>query len=736
MQSRRHEDFVSQSSFDRSRRNTDLAPDSYLMMSPRSKRSWSPRRVDGPRYSERALAGRRSSSLERRRYVGDGSRRVRSRSPPYMEPKRGRPLYNDDWVTDRDLPTPERRSRYEFFDDMNRKHDDVDSPARNEFGYVRGSSRRAIIDDKFEGRMLDSGMRELATQKSAVVGLYRSTGDVGSISETGRGSDLTSSSLNIGLDQLGKERVQYSDSRGAFPLDKYSTMKEYRDGEKSRAYQRDTSYSNLTTSRSKEPMSASHFKDYARTSPRKPRVDHLGYLGDIPLPRDNPPLNSTHVPEPLSRSRYEQRQHLDLGRDTDLDVNGDIARYREGGYSPPRTGHLDSSRLQPQIRERDDYLYPSSDIYQRTYLRERVDYNGRDILKPDMLDHVTQQAETSDFARRIMSSRSSLDHHPLTATDSIALSRSPVVKRESAPYLDTGSIHSRLGRKISREEEMSYMDMTQDHEREHSRVDYHLKHDAGSGSHKERTRSSPGFLYDTERLSLPERIHKMDGDDLFPYDSSSRYLKRKYTMDDEENMIPSRTTMARTDTVSRRHNRDFSDEGWIDQDSRGSDFAKRRDPAHGFSRRVDKDSDEWYSSHGPEDFMHDYPVKSYKYEDKYAKGYSRSGGRGGYYNSYHPNRRNTLPRWKNAPVRNEHDKKIDIYPSENEQYEDWASCGKSEPHEDSEEFKQLVHEFFLSFTKKLNENPSVRRRYMEQGQAGSLFCIVCGRRSVFLLTIS
>ncbi|KAI3734637.1 hypothetical protein L6452_14111 [Arctium lappa] len=732
MQSRRREDFDSQSNFSRSRRNTDLDPDSYLMMSPHSKRSWSPqRRIEGPPYSERVLGGHRSVSLERRRLVNnDDGRRIRSRSPPYMEAKRGRPIYSDDWVIDRDLQTPERRSRYEFFNHMDMKYDDVKSPTRNEFGYGRDSSRTAVIDDKFEGRRLDSGMREMASQKS-VMGLYRSTGDVGPTSTTESGRDLPSASLNIGLGQLGKERVRYPDVQGSYSFDKYTAMKQYGDGEKNMVHPRDTSYSNLTASRSKESMGASHLKDYAKTSPRKLRVDHLGYRGGIPLPRDNHnhPLNSVDIPEPLSHSRYEQRQqHLDLGRDPDLEINEDMARYRRETFS---SGHLDSLHLQPRTRERVDYLYPSDEIYEKMNLSERVDYNDRDMLKSNLL---AQRAETSDFARRNMSGRSSLDHlslEKLTATNNIGLSRSPAEKRESVQYLDTASVHSRLGRKIPREEEMPYMGMVQDREIEHMRVDHGYKRDVGTGSQKERMRSSPGFLYDTEeRLRLPERTHNREGHDLSLYDSSSRFLKRKYSMDDEENRITSRTITNRLNTVTRRQNREFSDEEWIDQDARGSYFTKRRDQPHGFSRRVDKGYDEadeeWFSSHDPDEHMHDHRTKSYKYEDKYAKGYSRSGSRGGY-NSYHPNRKHVVPKWKNASIRSENDKEVDMYSGENEQYENWTSGVKSEPHEGSKEFKQLVHDFFLSFTKKLNDTPGVRRRYMEQGRAGSLFCIVCGR---------
>ncbi|XP_024991797.1 uncharacterized protein LOC112525768 isoform X2 [Cynara cardunculus var. scolymus] len=700
MQSRRHEDFACQSSYGRIRRNTDLDPDSYLMMSPHSKGSWSPRRMEGPPYSGRVLGGHRSASLERRRLVDDGGRRIRSRSPPYMEAKRGRPFYSDDWVMDRDLPTPERRSRYEFFNHMDMKYDDVESPTRNEFGYGRDSSRTAIIDNKFEGRRLDSGIREMGSQKSAVMGMYRSTGDVGPTSTTESVRDLPSASLNIGLGQPGKERVRYPDAQGSYLFDKYTAMKQYGDGEKNMVHPRDAPYSNLTASRSKESIGASHFKDYARTSPRKSRVDHLGYRGGIPVHRDNHnhPLNPADIPDPLSHSRYEQRQRLDLGRDPDLNINEDMARYRRETFSSPRTGHLDSLCLQPRMRERVDYLYPSDDVYEKMNLSERVDYNDRDMLQSNLLNHATQRAETSDFACRNMSSRSSLDHlslEKLTATNNIGFSRSPAEKRESVQYLDTASVHSRLGRKISGEQEMPYTGMVQDREIEHIRVDHGYKRDVGTGSQKERMRSSPGVLYDTERLRLLERTHKREGHDLPPYDSSSRFLKRKYSMDDEENRITSRTITSRLNTVTRRQDREFSDEEWIDQDARGSYLAKRRDQTHGFSRRVDKAYDEadeeWFSSH-PEERMHDHRMKSYKYDDKYAKGYSRSGSRG-----------------------------------EHEQYESLASGVKSEPHEGSEEFKQLVHDFFLSFTKKLNDTPGVRRRYMEQGRAGSLFCVVCGR---------
>lgn len=52
---------------------------------------------------------------------------------------------------------------------------------------------------------------------------------------------------------------------------------------------------------------------------------------------------------------------------------------------------------------------------------------------------------------------------------------------------------------------------------------------------------------------------------------------------------------------------------------------------------------------------------------------------------------------------------------------------KTEPPENSKDFKQLVQNAFFRFVRHLNETPAKRRKYTEQ--AGSLKCLVCGRDS-------
>ncbi|KAL6537934.1 hypothetical protein OROHE_012221 [Orobanche hederae] len=57
------------------------------------------------------------------------------------------------------------------------------------------------------------------------------------------------------------------------------------------------------------------------------------------------------------------------------------------------------------------------------------------------------------------------------------------------------------------------------------------------------------------------------------------------------------------------------------------------------------------------------------------------------------------------------------------------SLAKPEPPENSEDFKQLVRSAFFKFLKQINETPTKRKKYLEQGKAGSLKCIVCGSSS-------
>ncbi|XP_058004126.1 uncharacterized protein LOC110648784 isoform X2 [Hevea brasiliensis] len=61
---------------------------------------------------------------------------------------------------------------------------------------------------------------------------------------------------------------------------------------------------------------------------------------------------------------------------------------------------------------------------------------------------------------------------------------------------------------------------------------------------------------------------------------------------------------------------------------------------------------------------------------------------------------------------------------------------RTEPPEDSEEFMLLVQSAFLKFVKVLNENSANRRKYLEEGRAGTMKCSICGSSKEFVDTLS
>lgn len=62
-----------------------------------------------------------------------------------------------------------------------------------------------------------------------------------------------------------------------------------------------------------------------------------------------------------------------------------------------------------------------------------------------------------------------------------------------------------------------------------------------------------------------------------------------------------------------------------------------------------------------------------------------------------------------------------------------GTATKSEPPENSEEFRQLMFNAFFKFVKQLNETPAKRKKYKEQGEAGNLKCIICGRSVLYIM---
>ncbi|RAL51165.1 hypothetical protein DM860_005521 [Cuscuta australis] len=86
---------------------------------------------------------------------------------------------------------------------------------------------------------------------------------------------------------------------------------------------------------------------------------------------------------------------------------------------------------------------------------------------------------------------------------------------------------------------------------------------------------------------------------------------------------------------------------------------------------------------------------------------------------------------KNVWIRGNVDKQVEeVHEKKTEESKGALVCyAKIAQSEDSLKFNKLVYNFFLFFTKTLYKDLPTRKRYMEQGKAGSLSCLVCGNRT-------
>ncbi|XP_062091845.1 uncharacterized protein LOC133797802 isoform X2 [Humulus lupulus] len=235
------------------------------------------------------------------------------------------------------------------------------------------------------------------------------------------------------------------------------------------------------------------------------------------------------------------------------------------------------------------------------------------------------------------------------------------------------------------------------------------------------------------------RAHNVRGE-LGIYKSQDRMVKRRYDIQEDVSAYDSRTnTSGKLYPARQFQNLHETNEEWISEEMsdlytsrttgfQNSGYRRAERNYEGPNHSEDFVSDEWHSS---QELPH-----PRKHSTGYYKNYGRhikSHRRPGYssqYNSHPYDRKNHIYRQQKFWKRNDgcyEDLHEDKDKNDGNPSEDWVTPEESEPNEDSEEFKLLVHEAFLKYAKRLSVNPAVQRRYREDGKAGSLFCIVCGR---------
>ncbi|KAM1018604.1 hypothetical protein ACFX2C_040212 [Malus domestica] len=773
MHSGKHENFNKKSPASRlhAPHRFELGPDPYSNSGRRSNmRLEAADQSIGRNLSPRGLPGdvglsQRTDSVERRDYgwhLGRGRtdrvrRRSRSRSPlqPFGD-MRKRPHFDEGvGVLPRNYSPPllapvplELQHRPGLAEPAIYSVND-DSNSRRVYGSENNDSR--ISNEELNGSRLSvGGTHEALSKKSmhvedgavrgsepaliqdnTVLGTYWPPPDLHPVTTPAEGSEhLPSSSRTMNVRHFQQERPQYMDP---VALDRLPVTESYK-GEKHIFPSRDGLYPMMS--------SALNTDFHARTSTDIRSDFQDSYRGGHHLPSmDEFSSSSRKFIESSSINAYRQGPPADYSRDPDSGKRS-LAIYQS--YSPTRGEHDDYYFPKSRGMPVDDRGYPSDDLHkmmpprpQLDYDHTRMVYEHQNLSRPSIMNPVMDRMDdTEGFSgnsrKGIMMNNPTLQRQSLIDyPDSRRVSET---SKHGAEYLGSGRTHVNLGRRNPQDYELSHFRASQDFQVAHPKEDYGFERDVNM---KYQDRLSPVSKYESEMRGHPAGMQIMR-EEFGIYEPSDRMLKRNYATEEHMSTHNPRTIMSSKWTSSEFQDLYDSGEEWNDGDvgsfctsaSAGFDHDRYSKAKRVFvGRRHDEyEYDDWLPSQHSFENAQRHSVRFYKQGDRYIKGHQKSGPL-----SRHKPRHTDIKSGvhKQHRVWKRHDSYLeDVHASDGTDVdlsENGLSSAGPEPSEDSEEFMQMVNEAFLTFSKKLNMNSAVRRRYKEQGKAGTLFCIVCGR---------
>lgn len=728
MQSRRNEDYGTRSSMAaRPRDPIDINP--YLMPSrevmerhPRPRTSLSPPgRVAGG-------GERRGGSFEGGRELGRqvggwniGAEReyFGTHSPGFgrMYERRGK---YDERLSSRD----ELRRKYHFCDVLDYK-DEFDP------GLDHGNSG----DNVDRERVLHNSCDQLSSGKSRVFGSmyheeFRSQSELEYISRHAEDAGRSSlSSRNLENARSNNENIKYPDP---FLLEKLLALQK---GEEYTTQSRDASYSKGSASFSKDN---SQLKEFAGISSRGLRENIMGsYHDNRSLPIGVHPSCSAQQVEQYTSVEVHQRHSLGTRRISEAN-HDDLLRYKRATFSPLVVEGSEQDYLYSKngFQESDDYTYPSAELHGRRHHHEDVAYYQRDVITSSVMEPNGQDVIHANSQRGLRSSNSwdnpssqdqlaSKYHFPnrsLAAVDELVKTR-----------MDPENANFELDHRVLAETEASMLNFSPNDGVSQKRTTRNSNRDAFFVSGTESMRSSSDNRYQMEMPDLRRKAIFLD--ELDGYDPPRRSLKRKYDIDEEWSRHRTRDTLLGTYNQNTSKYQNQRDGEQNHQDALNLLPSKCLEyncyDYRGARRKVDfvdyggdtTSNDPWLYC-DPEDYEQEYSDKAFKPGKRILRGQQRQVFLDSD-NSKTLNKRCSLA--QNVWLRGKDSKVLDESAFETQESKNWVSSSESGPPEGSKEFKELVHGFFLSFSKMLNENLGTRKRYKEQGKAGSLFCIVCGK---------
>eukprot|EP00258_Populus_trichocarpa_P046191 XP_024462210.1 uncharacterized protein LOC7490910 isoform X2 [Populus trichocarpa] len=600
------------------------------------------------------------------------------------------------------------------------------------------------------------GQKSVPMEDGLVRGPYRVPPDLVPNSSYGdTGAHIQSMSRGMDIGHFEDAELRF---REPIPSDKIPVRDFYEEEERPMFHSRNVPYTRMPAPHSKDLESTSRFENFAGSSSGFSRSEFpSSYREGMPLAEsDEYPRSSMKLTEPMDFNAYRERPVMDI-RDREAGKRI-ITSYPQGAYNTKRVSHDHYLYSRSQGTVNDDHAYLSDDIHRMMsppspldYEHARIDYEHREFSRLSMhpVRDRTEHAEGSYINTR----RSTVFDHPTiqkqAPMENLDAGRIQHASKYNAEYLGSAYTRVEFGQGELQDNRKSHLGVTQNHQIPHSRSNYGFGRDAGPQFQKETLDNTPMPLYDLERLAAKRQRTRVE---LAIYKPSDKAFKQKYVMEEEINRHDRKYVVEedinRHDTrniVSNKWNapQEFEDvyetgEEWVNENagdlhvSRTQRFYQSayRNAKRTYDRQDilgDSASEDWLSSQASLSPARRHSIRHYKPGAKYMNGHPRSGPLS-WYNSHQTDRKSGVHRQHRIWKRND-DFGEDANVIDDDQSEEWVNLGEAEPPEGSEEFKQLVDEAFLLYSKRLNLNSAVQRRYKEQGKAGSLFCIVCGKSS-------
>ncbi|XP_038884675.1 uncharacterized protein LOC120075393 [Benincasa hispida] len=612
------------------------------------------------------------------------------------------------------LPEPRKFSAdnkvVNYKHDVRYRHDDL--RIRKEMEIIEGR-----WSDGRGQRMM--GQKLLAMEEGTAMGLYNSHLDIGPKSVY---KDFLPSSQSLDVRSHDNERLKFQNhvvSDKPQVTDSREVEESQRFNSRNIGYSASSGfYSRGNESSLSGPLTSKCLESY--------RDGHYFQISDEFSTRSHGDLV-----DPIEFNPYGKRTLVDSAIDL---VSGkrNLTPHQRGTNSPRRE-HESYFYSKPERTVNISNEDPCRVMQKTTQTHDYVDYDGTivsdpgDFSRPKVTNTSMLKLQNADDLCVNYRTGIALDHYWLrkqAVLDYPDIGPSTEAINNDNEYAGEGSIHVDVGRRVTQDYERSHINLSQYCQTSYARSDYGSEREVGSYCLKERLHRSSMSKCDGVAYRNTERVQRMT-EGVHTYNLREGHVPKRKYFEEDMNLLDDRIATSCEDTPSKVVDLYDNGEQWMDDEnscryiSRKEEFDhnKYKKPNTKFNRQslyASADSHESYLDH----------VKKYKPGPKYMKG-NRRHGPSSWIKSQNVGHRNSSHR----PVKNWKKTEENDYACVNDDdlSDDLVISTESEPPEDSEEFKQLTHEAFLKCSKMLNMKSSVRKKYTEQGNAGSLYCIICRR---------